>query len=117
MSDSFQKQLLSGSTNGIGIPINATTSGSANTIHTSHPTNLHECWVAFCNNSANDVLVTLAIGGTCSTNLIPLTIPAGRGLVPVINGLVYTGSVVIKAWAATTGAIVAYGFVNEIVTI
>lgn len=117
MSDSFQKQLLSGSTNGIGIPINATTSGSANTIHVSHVTSLDEIWLSFVNNSASDCLVTLAIGGTASTNLIPITIPAGRGMVAVVSGIVLTGSVEVKAWAAVTGAIVAYGFVNRIVTI
>jgi hypothetical protein len=117
MSDSFQKHLLSGSTNGIGIPINATTSGSANTIHTAASTDLDECWISFVNNSGADAVVTLAIGGTGSTNLFSLTIPAGRGLVNCISGLTFTGSVVIKAYASVTGAIVAYGFVNRIVTI
>lgn len=117
MADVFQKLILSGSTSGIGIPISATTSGSANTIHTCDATSLDEIWCGFCNNSASDVLVTLAIGGVGSTNLIPITIPAGRGILPVINGLTMTGSVIIKAFAASTGAIVAYGFVNRIVTI
>ena len=117
MADSFQKIILSGSTNGIGIPISAITAGTANILHTADSTSLDELWLAFTNNSANDCLLTLAIGGIGSTNLINLVIPAGRGLVPVVSGLVYTGAVVIKAYASVTGALVGYGFVNRIVTI
>lgn len=115
--DSFQKVILSGSTNGIGIPISAITSGTANTIHTADSTSLDEVWLSFVNNSASDALLTLAVGGIGSTNLINLTIPAGRGFVPVISGLTFTGGVVLKAYASITGAIVAYGFVNRIVTV
>lgn len=117
MTDIFQKSLLSGSTNGIGIPISATTSGTANTIHVSASTSIDEIWLSFVNNSASDVVVTLAIGGIGATNLFSLTIPAGRGMISAISGLCYTGSVTIQAFASVTGAIVAYGFVNRIVTI
>ena len=115
--DSFQKLVLSGSTNGIGIPISAITSGTANTLHTADSTSLDEVWLSFTNNSALDAFLTVAIGGIGSTNLINVTIPAGRGFVPVISGLTFTGGVVIKAYASITGSIVAYGFVNRIVTI
>ena len=115
--DTFQKIIFSSSTNGIGIPINAITSGTANTIHIASVTSLDEVWLNFINNSALDCLITLAIGGVSSTNLFSLTIPANRGMVSAISGLCYTGSVVIKAYASVTGAIVAYGFVNRIVTV
>lgn len=115
--DTFQKVILSGSTNGIGIPINSTNSGSANTIHTADSTSLDELWISFSNTSNSDATVTLAIGGISTSNLISLTIPSGRGLVPAISGLTFTGGVTIKAFSSITGAIVAYGFCNRIVTI
>jgi hypothetical protein len=117
MTDSFQKVILTGSTNGIGVPINAITAGTANTIHTADASSLDETWLSFTNNSASDVLLTLAIGGVGSTNLVHETIPAGRGFTPVLSGFTFTGGVIIKAYASVTGAIVAYGFVNRIVTI
>jgi hypothetical protein len=115
--DTFQKSLLTGSTNGLPIAINATTSGSANTIHTAGSTDIHELWVSAFNYSNVDQTLYILIGGTSSYQVFSQVIPAGRGLVPILSGLCYTGSVIIKAYSSLTGSISVVGFANVIVTV
>lgn len=115
--DTFQKSLLSGSANGLPIAINATTSGSANTIHTAGSTDIHELWVSAFNYSNVDQTLYVLIGGASSYQIFSQVIPAGRGLVPILSGIITTGSVVIKAYASLTGSISVVGFANVIVTV
>lgn len=117
MSDSFQKIILSESTNGLPIAINATTAGSANIIHTSSSTNIDELWCMAFNYSNIDQTLYILIGGTSTSQIFSQVIPAGRGLVPILSGIVTTGSVIIKAYSSLTGSISVVGFVNRIVTV
>jgi len=115
--DTFQKSILGGSTNGLPIAINAVTSGSANTIHTSSATNIDELWLGAFNYTNIDQTLYVLIGGTSGYQIFSQVIPAGRGIVPILSGMCYTGSVVIKAYASLTGSISVVGFANLIVTI
>ena len=117
MADSFQKLILSGSTNGLPIAINAITSGSANTITVADSTALSELWLSAFNYSNTDTTLYVLIGGTSAYQIFSQVIPAGRGLVPILSGLCYTGSVIIKAYASLTGSISVVGFENRIVTV
>jgi len=117
MTDIFQKNLLTGSVNGLPIAINAITAGSANTIHTSSSTNIDELWCMAFNYSNIDQTLYILIGGTSASQIFSQVIPAGRGLVPILSGIVTTGSVVIKAYSSLTGSISVVGFANVIVTV
>lgn len=117
MADTFQKSLLTGSTNGLPIAINATASGAANTIHTAGSTDIHELWISAFNYSNVDQTLYVLVGGSSASQIFSQVIPAGRGLVPILSGLCYTGSVIIKAYASLTASISVVGFANVIVTI
>jgi hypothetical protein len=115
--DTFQKSLLTGSVNGLPIAINATTSGAANTITTAEATSLSEVWISAFNYSNIDATLYILIGGSGASQIFSQVIPAGRGLCPLISGLTFTGSIVIKGYASLTASISVVGFVNTIVTI
>jgi uncharacterized RmlC-like cupin family protein len=117
----FTKTILSGSTDGKGILVNQTTSGSAVTIHTGSSTNahLHEVWLYAQNYSASNTKLTVLWGGTSAgTDEIELTVAAEAGLVLVVPGLVLKGNSstapVVKAFAASNTAVVVHGYVNTI---
>lgn len=110
----FSKQLLSGSTNGRGIKV-VPTSTAGTTIHTAHATSLDEVWLYAYNGHSADVVLTVEFGGvTVPDDNIVVTVPTKAGLLLVAPGLVLTGGVVVKAFAATANVIVISGFVNRI---
>lgn len=110
----FSTVLLSGSTNGRNIKV-AATSTPGTTIHTAHATSLDELYIYATNTSASDVLLTLEIGGTTSPDdQLKVTIPAQAGNFPVLEGRKITGSVVLKAFAATGDVINISGDVIRI---
>ena len=111
----FSKQLLSGSTNGRGIKV-VPTSTAGTTIHTAHATALDEVWIYAYNGHSADVVLTVEFGGaTVPDDNIVMTIPTKAGLFAVVPGLILTGGVVVKAFAATANVIVLSGYVNRIV--
>lgn len=113
----FTKKPLSGSTNGKQIKLSATTSGSANTIHTagSGTTNNDEIWIWVTNNHSSAVNLTLLWGGNSSPDdEIVMSIPSKSGLYLVIPGLILQNSLVLKAFAGTTNVLCISGFVNTI---
>lgn len=117
----FTKVLLSGSTNGRGIKVTGTNSGTADTIHatgTSSST-IDEVWIWAYNSDSSDRLLTLQSGGTTSPDDdVKVTIPAQTGWYGVVEGLCLTGTgaaaSTIKAFAAAANVIVIRGFVNRI---
>jgi hypothetical protein len=117
---SVVKRKLSGSTDGLAIKVTATSSGSANTIHTavSGTTNgtYDEVWLWAQNQHAtDDIVLNLEMGGSSDPdNLISVTIPNKEGLFPVLPGLILQNSKIIKAFAATANYIMLYGFVHSI---
>lgn len=108
------RQLLSGSTNGRGIKV-AATATPGTTLHTAHATSLDEVWLWCVNTDASSRKLTVEFGGTTSPDdLIEVTIPSESGLVLVSPGLTVTGSVVVRAFAATADVLVVMGHVNRI---
>ena len=108
------RQLLSGSTNGRGIKV-AATATPGTTLHTAHATSLDEVWLWCVNTDASSRKLTVEFGGTTSPDdLIEVTIPSESGLVLVSPGLTVTGSVVVRAFAATADVLVVMGNVNRI---
>jgi hypothetical protein len=115
----YEKIVLSGSTDGQGILISATAS-SGTTVHTGSATatTYDEIWLYAVNTSASNVKLTIEWGTTTAPNgNIELTVLPEAGLVTVIPGLVLKGNatpLVVRAFAATTDVVVVHGFVNRI---
>jgi len=111
----YQIATLSNSTNFLPINITATTASSPTLIHTASSTNYDEIWLSAYNYGASDSSLTILFGGNSIYQQMSLVIPTGRGLIPVINGLRFTGSVVISAFASITNYISVIGSINQIV--
>ena len=109
---------LSGSTNGKGIKI-AATSSAGDTIHTatSSATDCDVITLYAYNSSASSVNLTLQWGGTTSPDDdIKLAIPATSGLTLLCPDLVLRNSLIVKAFAGTTNVVTIHGFVNRVAT-
>lgn len=115
----FSKLTLSGSTDGRGIKV-AATSSSGTTIHTgsSTATTYDEIWLYAVNSDTTARKLTVQWGGTTDPDdSIELTIAAESGLVLLTPGLVIKGNatpLVVRAFAATTNVILIHGYVNRI---
>ena len=108
------KENFSGSTSGRGIKI-VQTATAGTTIHAAHATKQDEVWLWVVNSQSAAVKLTVEMGGvTVPDDLLEVTIPGESGLVAVIPGISFTGSVEVAAWAATGNVLVAYGYVNRI---
>ncbi len=112
----YSKQLLSGSTNGRGIKISAT-STPGTLIHTavSGTTSMDEIWLYCYNSNSTAVLLTIELGGTTAPDdNIKVNIPAQQGLLLIIPGLILNNGLELRAFAGTTNVLVITGFVNRI---
>jgi len=116
----FTKTLLSGSTQGKGIKV-AATSSAGTTIHATGTSSsiIDEAWLYAYNGHTSAVLLTVQMGGTATPDDdIKVSIPAQSGLVLVAPGLTLTGTGAaantIRAYAATTNVITIHGYVNRI---
>lgn len=117
MSSTAYKRKLSGSTDGKGIKLTQTATGTEETIHTAvagtTAGTYDEVWLWAYNDHTADVVLTLEIGGTTDPdNVVCITVPYQSGLIPVLPGLPLQNGAVIKAFAATANVIMIYGFVN-----
>ena len=117
----YDKLILSGSTNGRGIAVVATAT-TGTTIHATGTSNttLDEVWLYANNIHSSAVTLTVEFGGTTATSdLIQLSIPATpSGLYVVVAGLILRGTgsaaTTITAFAGTASKIEIFGFVNRI---
>lgn len=110
----YTKTLLSGSTNGRLVKV-AATSTPGTTIHTAHATAYDEIYLYAVNSDTSAVKLTVEFGGTSAPDdLIEVSIPPESGLFAVVPGLIVTGAVVVKAFAASGNVIMIGGFVNRI---
>ena len=110
----FSKQLLSESTSGKGVLVVATATAGT-TIHTAHATALDEVWLYAVNAHSADIALSLEWGEAAEPNdNIDFTVPFESGLYLVVPGLLLSGSLVLKAFAATASEIVLHGYVNRI---
>lgn len=115
----YTKTILSGSTDGLGINV-AATSSPGTTIHTGSTTasHLHEIWLYAQNYSSGVQWVTVEWGGTSSSDSITQVIDPNVGLVLVCAGLIIKGNAtakIVRAYASTTNTISIHGYVNTIV--
>jgi hypothetical protein len=105
----------SGSTDGNGIKVTGTGTGTTVTFHTAHASSIDEIHLWAYNDSTTAVTLTLELGGTTDPdNLVVLSIPPQAGLVYVLPGHCATNSKTVKAFAGTANVIVLYGYVNRI---
>lgn len=119
MPQSFSHEILSGSTNGLGIKVTGTSTAATVIVHTavSGTTSRDEVWLWAQNNDADGETRTLTIefGGTTSPdNLIIVPIPCKSGPVLVIPGLPIRNALVIKAFADEADDVQMYGYVNRV---
>jgi len=113
----FKKRKLSGSTDGRGIKV-AATSTPGTLVHTATGSiaanEWDEVWINAVNTSASSVKLTIEWGGTTSPDdLIELTIPGEQGFHEVIPGHVLQNGVAVRAFADTANVIVLHGYVNR----
>lgn len=116
----FQKVLLSGSTQGRQIKVVATAT-TGTTIHATGTSSsiIDEVWLYAYNDHTSDVLLTIEYGSTTSPDdLIRQTITTRAGQFLVVSGLPLTGTGsaanTIRAFAATANVIMISGYVNRI---
>lgn len=116
----YNKTILSGSTDGRSILV-AATATPGTTIHTGSSTasTLDEIWIYATNTDTTDRKLTIEWGGTSSPgDLIEFTVPAENGLYLVVPGLIIRGNatpLVVRAFAATANVITVSGYVNRII--
>ena len=112
----FSKQLLSGSTSGRPIEVVSTTSPGT-TIHTVGATATSDremIYLYAVNSAATDMLLSLEMGGTATTDLLEITITARDGPILVSPGVALTATTtVIRSFATATGGIALMGYVNR----
>jgi hypothetical protein len=117
MAQAFTKKLLSGSTNGRGIKV-AATSGTGTLLHTAiaGTSSFDEIWLWAYNSHTADVELTIQWGGTTAPDdETKVTIPFKSGQILVIDGRLLQNSLVVRAYAATTNVIQIHGYANQIV--
>lgn len=117
----YEKLVLSGSTDGAGILVAETTSAGT-TIHTASATAtvFDEIWLYAVNSSASAVKLTVEWATTTAPNgNIEQTIAGESGLILLVPGLVLQGNatpLVVRAFAATTNVVIVHGYVNRIIS-
>ena len=112
------KRKLSGSTNGRGIKVVAT-STLGTTIHTAvagtTAGTFDEVWLWAYNSDTVARLLTIEFGGvTVPDDNIKVTVTAQTGLMLVVPGLILQNAVVVTAFAAAANVVTIQGFVNSI---
>jgi len=118
----YSKEILSGSTLGMGIEVDQTVVGSAVTVHTVGSGAVgvsDEVWIYAHNYSGAAVDLTLWWGGvTAGIDDIIQSIPAQSGLTLITPGLLITydgtPAKIIKATASSATAILLFGYVNRV---
>lgn len=113
------KRKLSGSTDGKGIKVVNTTSGTADTIHQAQSGTTAGCydeiWLYAVNNDIVARVVSICWGGTAAEDIIAVELPA-RGEIPfcLVNGWLLQNSLYVKAYASAANVVSIHGFVNQI---
>ena len=113
----YQKRKLSGSADGRGIKV-AATSTPGTPVHSALSSvaanEWDEIFIQAVNTSDSDVKLTMEWGGATSPDdLIEVTIPAESGFTEVIPGHVLQNGAAVRAFAAEANVIVLHGYVNR----
>jgi hypothetical protein len=112
----YTPNVLSGSTNGRPIQVNATASPGT-TIHTVSTATgaVEDIFIDAYNVGSGDKTLTIEFGGTATTNHLYALIPSQAGPYRVVSGLRLNGAtgMTIAAFASATGNFVITGGVNR----
>lgn len=120
MAQTFSQEVLSGSTNGLGVKVTGTSTGASVTVHTAIAgTTSFDLVTLWCvNNDADGETRTLTVefGGTTDPdNLLVAPIAAKVGPVLVAQRLALRNGLVIKAFADEANDCMIYGEVQRVV--
>lgn len=114
MADTLLK--LSGSTDGKGVKV-AATATPGTLIHTAHATNLDVLMLWAVNQDADNETRSLTIewgGVTTPDNIFVTPIAAKAGLIVVVDRLLLTNSLVVRAFADEADDVIIYGHVIRV---
>lgn len=106
---------LSGSTNGRGIKITATSAGAAQTLHSTGTTDPEDIRLQVRNELSQEVVLTILWGGTTNPDdYLEFTIPANKQLYTFLaQPLFPSGSALdVKAFADQANALIILGTVQ-----
>ena len=113
-TDLYNAIVPSGSSNGRQKKISGTTSGAADTLHTTGA-GIDEIYVYAINTSGADVYLTIVLGGTTSPDdEVTDLINSKAGYQLIIPGVRLNGTVAIKAFAASADVINCLTIVNKL---
>lgn len=114
----YTKHVLSGSTNGRPIQINAAVASDGTTIHTADTgtTTLDEIYIWVTNTATDNRIVTLLHGGLATSDSSTFSVPPNDGLYLISPGLILNNALISKMYATASETLNAVGFVNRIAT-
>ena len=113
----FTKLPLSASNYGQQILITATTSASANQIHTAvaGTSSLDEIWLYAYNDSISSILTSVIWGGGSEpANVCRTILPSQSGRVLIVDGKLLNNGLTVYAYASSSNCVNVDGFVNRI---
>ena len=112
----YSKLKLSGSTDGKGIKVTATSIGSGDTIHTAGSSGIDLVTLFAVNHDASPAQLNIGWGGTTDPDdLITQTIPVNSGLSLLTADQPIGNSLIIKAAASVANKVIIFGYVNRVV--
>ncbi len=110
--DTVTTDHLSGSTDGRGISIVATTTPGT-TLHTASASGVDRVYIDLGNTGSSAVVVTIQWGGTTAADERDVVVPPNE-TVRAVDGIVLTNSLVIRAYASTSVVVNATGRVETL---
>jgi hypothetical protein len=123
MAGTYTKEKLSGSTDGLLIPVAGTARNAGTTVHQagdgSDAGAKDEIWLYATNKNRASINLTIEWGNeNAETAEITQSIPANNGLTLIIPGLILTNSEVVKAYVGDSvefaNKVLLAGFVNRV---
>jgi hypothetical protein len=112
----YRKRKLSGSVDGRGIGVNATSTPGTlihQALSNSAASEWDEVWLRAINTTASSATVTIEWGGTTSGDLLTFTLPANEGLVELIPGHLLQNGREVRAFSSVSNGVTLHGFVNR----
>ena len=118
----YSKIILSGSTDGQGLPLTVTAPSTGLTVHTcvaGAADSIDEMWIYAHNTVSTELVLNYSLGPTTATgSRVAHTITADqkKGIILIVPGLVGRNAKVLKMWVTTTDLVNIFGFVNRYAT-
>lgn len=113
----YQKTILSGSTDGKQIKITGTNTAGGVTIHTASATSgvIDEIWLYCYNNDSSQATLSIEWGTAGSTDHTFITpIPSQSGRWVVVEGEILQNGLIVKGFASVANKLYVSGYVNRI---